>query len=345
MQDSFKKLVYNKYNLTVNLLPLRFLIRITKQKLILPCYHTVSNNYLPHIVNLYSYRNADSFKSDLEFFLKHYIPIDLFDLIKLVKEEAEPESNSFFLSFDDGLKEFYQVIAPILLEMGIPATCFLNSAFIDNKDLFFRYKASMLIELLNRLNRKSKEWGIIKSWFSDNNLPILNYKSVLLNIGYNKKAKMDELAAILNFSFRDYLAKEKPYLTSTQINELIKKGFTFGAHSIDHPEYRYLKFNEQIRQTQESINQITSKFNLNYRVFAFPFTDYEVSEQFFKEINRDDSIGFTAGSAGIKKDSVENNIHRIPMDEYNLKGRTRIKIDYIYYLVKAVFNRNKIIRK
>jgi peptidoglycan/xylan/chitin deacetylase (PgdA/CDA1 family) len=345
MPEFFKKIIFNKYNFLVNILPVNFLIKATKQRLILPSYHLVSDSYLPHIVNLYKYRNIDSFNADLDFLMKYYKPIELFNLIKLIKNRTEPSSNSFFLSFDDGMKEFYHIISPILLEKGIPATCFLNSAFIDNKDMFFRYKASILIELLNKVNRKSKEWEVLKSWFSDNNLPILNYKSVLLNTGYNKKSKMDELAAILNFSFRDYLAKDQPYMTSRQIRELIEKGFTFGAHSIDHPEYRYLKFNEQIRQTQESINQIAGKFNLNYRVFSFPFTDYEVSARFFKVINEDISIGFTAGSAGIKKDSVRNNIHRIQMDEYNLKASSRIKIDYIYYLIKSVFNRNKIIRK
>ena len=342
---NFKKLIYNKYNFSAKILPVNFLIKSSKQKLILPCYHIVSDNYLPHIINLYKYKNIASFKSDLDFLMKHYKPIDMGDLIKIIRNRAEPPANSFFLSFDDGLKEFYDVISPVLLEKGIPATCFLNSAFIDNKDLFFRYKVSVLIELINKTNRKSNEWKLLKSWLSDNNISPANYKTGLLEIQYNEKTKLDELADVLDFNFQNYLEKEKPYLSAQQIHELIKKGFTFGAHSIDHPEYRYISYSEQLRQTRQSIREISDKFKLNYKVFAFPFNDYKVSEQFFRDINSDNSIDFTAGCSGIKQDSVKNNVHRIVMDEYDLKGRDRIKIDYFYYLIKSVFNKNKIIRE
>jgi peptidoglycan/xylan/chitin deacetylase (PgdA/CDA1 family) len=340
-----KKIIYNKYNIFKDILPLNLLVRVTKQRLILPCYHVISDIRLKHIVNLYKYKDVSSFKSDLDFFLKHYKPLDLSGLIKLIKGRSQPPSPSFFLSFDDGLKEFYNLIAPVLLEKGIPATCFLNSAFIDNEDMFFRYKESILIELINGINRKSKEWKILKSWFNDNKMSAASYKKKLLKIKYDRRDMLDELSGILNFSFSDYLEKEKPYLTGGQINELIKKGFTFGAHSIDHPEYRFISFEEQIKQTLGSIDEISRRFSPGYKIFAFPFTDHQVGRQFFEKINGDGTIDFTAGAAGMKRDSIYNNIQRIPMDEYYLGARDRIKIDYIYYLFKSVVNRNKITRR
>lgn len=341
----FRKLVYNRYNFVSYLLPLSFLIKISGQKFILPCYHTISDSYIPHIANLYRYKNISSFRSDLDFFLKYYKPVDLPELIDMIRNDRKPDSNTFFLSFDDGLKEFYHVIAPVLLEKGIPATCFLNSAFIDNKDMFFRYKASVLIDLIKKTSMKSGMWKSINTWFADNQMSIADYRSELLKIKYDSREKLDNLAKLLNFNFRDYLNKEQPYLTNNQIDELIKKGFTFGSHSIDHPEYRYIPLNEQINQTKISVEDIASRFKLNYRVFAFPFTDFNTSLKFFQEINRDNLLDFTTGSAGIKHDSIKNNLQRIPMDEYFLKAAIRIRIDYFYYLIKSFFNRNRIIRR
>jgi peptidoglycan/xylan/chitin deacetylase (PgdA/CDA1 family) len=341
----FRSLLYNRYNFAVNLLPLSLLIKISGQRFILPCYHVISDSYMPHIANLYKYKNISSFRSDLDFFLKYYKPVDLPVLIDMIKNNRKFDSNTFFLSFDDGLKEFYNIIAPILLEKGIPATCFLNSAFIDNKDMFFRYKASILIDLIKNTGRKSGIWKSINIWFADNNMSLVNYRSELLKIKYDSREKLDELAKLLDFNFRDYLNKEQPYLTSYQINELIKKGFYFGSHSINHPEYRYIPLNEQINQTKISVEDIAYRFKLNYRIFAFPFTDFNVPLQFFQEINRDNSLDFTAGCAGIKHDSIKNNLQRIPMDEYFLKAAIRIRIDYFYFLIKSVFNRNRIIRR
>lgn len=341
----FHKAFYYFVSFFEPLAPHNFLISLTDQRFISPVYHAVSDNKPAHLKHLYTVINIKRFKKDLDFILKYYQPVDVSDLISFIRTGNMPEKNLFFLSFDDGLSEFYSIVAPILLEKGVPCTCFLNSAFIDNKDLFFRYKASILVDTISSTNTRSDLWKKIEHWFSENNLSISAYRRELLKINYNNRVKLDELAGIMNFSYRDYLQNTKPYMTSQQISELIEKGFTFGAHSIDHAEYRYITFSDQIRQTRESIGQITNQFKLKYRVFSFPFTDYELSRQFFEEINKDNSIDFTAGCAGIKHDSIKNNIQRIPMDEYELNGRARIKIDYFYYLVKSVFNRNKIIRE
>ena len=93
------------------------------------------------------------------------------------------------------------------------------------------------------------------------------------------------------------------------------------------------------------MKKVTEKFGLDYKIFAFPFTDYNLSSRFFREIEKDYPLDFTFGSAGIKNDSIENNLQRIPMDEYYLKAGKRIKIDYFYYLIKSGFKRNRIIRK
>ena len=54
----------------------------------------------------------------------------------------------FLLSFDDGLSSFYQTIAPILEEESIKAINFVNTDFLDNRELFFRYKVNLIIDKL-----------------------------------------------------------------------------------------------------------------------------------------------------------------------------------------------------
>lgn len=49
------------------------------------------------------------------------------------------------MSFDDGLKECAETIAPLLLKKGIPATFFVNPGFVDNQRLFHKYKASLIL--------------------------------------------------------------------------------------------------------------------------------------------------------------------------------------------------------
>ena len=111
----------------INIIPFSFIKRIGFGKLIIPYYHVVSDEAVPHISHLYKHKRTRQFIDDLEFLLKHYSPIGLWDLIGWVRGKNNPPPNCFLLTFDDGFREIYDVIAPILSDKGIPATFFINS--------------------------------------------------------------------------------------------------------------------------------------------------------------------------------------------------------------------------
>ena len=187
------------------------LSKLTQQNLVCPFYHTISDTHLPHIQNLYSVQSVKKFKSDIDTYLKLYQPIDLQSLIDIVVHKQPIKKRIFFLSFDDGLREVYDVIYPILKQKGIPATIFLNSAFIDNKELFYRYKVSLLIDNLTNENTK-----ILAQEF---NLNATKYevKNFLLALNYSQQEHINSIAKILNIDFNDFLLQKKPYLTTIQI--------------------------------------------------------------------------------------------------------------------------------
>ena len=156
--------------------------------------------------------------------------------------------------------------------------------------------------------------------------------------------KLEPEAYKIMYDFEEYLKSNQPYMTSSQIEALIKKGFTFGAHSIDHPNYSNLSVEDQITQTVKSSNDISQKFELPYKVFSFPFTDYGLSKIFFESINKSLTFDITFGSAGLKSDIQKNHIQRIPLEEYDFSAKMRVKREYFYYVLKTPINLNTIKR-
>ncbi len=322
-------------------IPINLLSKLTCQSVILPFYHTVSDSESIHIKHLYETKSISKFEKELDFLLKDFQAIDFIEYSKCILE-GTPLKNRFLLTFDDGLKEFYTIIAPILKRKGIPAMNFLNSGFVDNKDLFYRYKVSVLIEKLQTSTFSVSTQHAIKKWFLEQGITLDdNYKG-LLKITYQQKETLESLAQIISFDFKDYLNEEEPYLTSKQINELIEQGFNFGAHSIDHPPYHTIHLEEQIRQTKESIHTISSDFNLNCNTFSFPFTDFNVSKTFFNEIKS--NVELTFGCAGLKNDSVNFNKQRIPFEFDGFNGEEILRGEYLYYIFKSLLNKNTIHR-
>ncbi|MFN6943612.1 MAG: polysaccharide deacetylase family protein [Cytophagaceae bacterium] len=323
--------------------PVSWLSTITGQRFIAPFYHCISDEPVSHIRHLYSIKNKKSFEKDLDYLLKYFEPLNLSSLLDSINTDRPLKKNTFLLSFDDGLKEFYNVAAPILKRKGVPAVCFLNSDFLDNKDLFFRYKASLLIEKL-KSERSVKK---VANFLKEKEFSIVDLKQYILCVDYNSRAVLDELAQILEVNFNEYLEKEKPYMDSGQVKGLIKQGFYFGAHSVDHPMFCEISEEAQLWQIQSSVSDICQKFDLDYKVFSFPFSDYGVNESLFEKMYRFNNslVDLSFGTAGIKMDVCKNHVQRIPMEYHSFSARKLIFAEYLYYMIKAPFNKNRIIRK
>lgn len=327
-------------------IPFQSLVTLSKQLQFSPFYHAIGNpEAMPHIRNLYRSRTAREFEKDLDFLLKHFQPIGLEDLLKSAQHQENIASNCFFLSFDDGLREVHDIAAPILKKKGIPATIFLNADFVDNRDLFFRYKASLIIDCLKKNKYSSAKKEALQQLLM---LPALSNDKTLfqkiLSIEYADRQILDSAAALLDIDFDDFLKKQQPYLTSAQIQSLQLDGFTIGGHSADHPLYSKISLKEQLLQTQKSVHFVKANFDLPYGAFAFPFTDHGVSKSFFEKAQQENIFDISFGTAGLKAMEFPFHFQRFPMEGKNWSAEDLIKTEYLYFLIKRMFGKHLIKR-
>lgn len=307
-----------------------------------PYYHIVSDEGLLHIKHLYKHKNKMQFKGDLDFLLSNFCPIDLKDLLDCIKRGNPFPQHSILLTFDDGFREMHDVVAPILLKKGISATFFLNSDFIDNRNLCYQHKASILVESLQGVSFSSIRK--IRELLKLNELECNDIRIKLLSMAYQEREVMDEIAQIIGMDFNDYLSKNKPYLTTEQIRKLLRDGFYVGAHSIDHPDYSSLSLGDQLRQTEESLRYIRKQFYLDYGAFAFPHSDSYVSKEFYEEIYRRGLLDISFGGAGIVLDTFKNNIQRFSLEKPFLPARQIVAYQFTKKMRRIVAGRDIIIR-
>jgi peptidoglycan/xylan/chitin deacetylase (PgdA/CDA1 family) len=303
---------------------IHLLTSITKKKIIVPFYHTVAERPLPHIKHLYRMKTVTEFQIDLDFLLKHFEPIDVDTLHHLHIHNTIPKKPVFHLTFDDGLKEIYEIVAPILLKKGVPATFFISSGFVNNAALFYRHHAGLAVEELLKKGTLTE--------------PL---KTEILSCKYENREKLFQYFS--PSQVEDFLSHEKPYLTTAQIQTLNNQGFAVGTHSVDHPYYEHISLVEQLRQTQESIDIISSIINQKLKLFAFPFTDFNVSKRFFEEI--EPFIDLSFGTAGLKNDEIPINFQRIGGEKDTIESMAVIlKKAYLKYIVNCILKRNTIYR-
>jgi hypothetical protein len=257
-------------------------------KFIIPTYHSVSDCEIPHLSKIIKIRDKRTFIKDLDFFLKYFTPVNSY------QEFLKPSkvNKNFILTFDDGYQEIYNVIAPILVEKGVNAIFFLTTEFLDNKSLFYRNKASLIVLELEKIKRKQIKLDFLKLDFG-----IIEINEIL-KIGYRNRSILDKIALRIDLDFNDYLNSKSPYLTTEMVFELKKKGFIIGSHTVDHAHYSELSITDQIYDSSFSSNLIFEKFKLDYKVFAFPFSDKFAKPEIFNTIYND--IDFTFGTNHLK---------------------------------------------
>ena len=267
----------------------------------LPFYHVVSDEHLPHILN-YPYRNRHDFEKELDFFLQYFKPVTLEELAS----GTCAGKKVFHLTFDDGLRECADIIAPILLKKGIPATFFINTAFAGNKELFHRYKASLILSKLRQKPNRTVEKILAGHLMKGGRV---------LSAGYTDMHVLRDVALLLKIDYEKYLRKKKPYLTWEQIKQLAASGFTIGAHSHTHPEFWKLPPVDQLREVKLSMDMVVEVVNPAIKAFSFPYTDSGVPAKVLDAIRKEGICDITFGTAGIKYDRQVSHFQRYPVEQ------------------------------
>ena len=302
----------------------------------LPVYHCVSNESLPHLKHIIRYKNTRQFEQDLDFLSLHFQFISWNEFKDFISGTFRPKKKIALLTFDDGLREFYEVVMPVLERKGIYAINFINPLFIDNNALMFRCKASLLAEKIKESQKINPEiFSILK--------PKINPVRQMLAIGFLQQNRLDQLAEILEVDFDVFLQQQRPYMTFDQLKSLTRKGFGISSHSWDHPVYHELSVDQQLETTNKTFSYLKQHHFL-YESFAFPFTDFGVKKEFFDRLFQNEEIFCTFGCAGLKLDSVEKNVQRIPMENGETAEST-IKKEMAYFKLKKILNKNRIVRK
>ena len=300
----------------VGAMPFDLARRLSHTRILQPYYHLVSDDCVPHFQYCGWFPGVDRFKRDLDYLLRHFKPMDLRDFIVSLRSDKKPADNRFLLSFDDGYREMYEIVRPILLEKGVPATFFVNSASVDNKQLIFYNAVS-----------------VAKSRLGVNRLPI--------EMPFKRQAELAIFCRQEGVDLSSYLQETRPYLSSTQIATMIRDGFTFGGHSVDHAPFVELSHTEQLEQVKSSV-EFLRPLGVNYSAFAFPGSDRGSTNALFRELTTELDVSF--GTSSGRRDPIRNHFQRTSFETKSGSAAQIVGERWAVEGFRRVMGRNTVMR-
>lgn len=260
----------------------------------------------------------DDFRNQVDELPKAYEMATMESAWEFLQGRYEPQKDLCLLTFDDGLREHYAEVTPILAERGVQGVFFLISGCIENQKVAAVHKNHFLMAAMEfedyrgAVEKRLRESPLIPSLNVSAERARATYRwdtqevaefKYLLNFCVSETARNQVLDELFQDSFRDEAAFARElYVTWDEAIEMQTAGMSLGGHSHSHRALGKMDEAEQrldLEQCSELLRarvgpQTLWPFSYPYGKPGDAFTDQTVRE--LQRLKFDCSFATVVGS-------------------------------------------------
>lgn len=218
--------------------------------------------------------SVSGFERQMRFVRDNFTPLSLADVLDTLDRGAPLPPRSLVVTFDDGHFDNYTNAFPVLKSLGVPATIFLSTAYIDSPhtpfwfdrvaQLFFHAPAGQMalreLEYTATLGttqtRRHETGQLLRRLKREPNV--------------RRLAVLDELEALLAQHVPAGKAPRRSAMTWDEVRKMASAGIEFGSHTVTHPILSRLDDAEVLRELSDSRERIRSQTGRPTDTVAYP---------------------------------------------------------------------------
>lgn len=310
------------------------------KKITIVTYHFVRKKSNNKFFKKLKYLNLTQFKKQISFFKKNYDFIDPNYLELYKNEKKKIPKNPILLTFDDGYKDHFKFVFPILKKNNIKAIFFPISSTINTNTIIQANIIQLLLSVVC-IDKIYEEIVYLVNVLSSKLETKTNIKTLIAKIKKNKNRTFDNDQVIifkkllqtylplklrnkiLNILYKKYINIKKKklnkilYMSLRQLKILKKNGMVIGSHTHTHQRFSHLNTAQKKYEIKKSLSFLISnklvEFNKYY--FCYPYGDYDLmSDIFLKKHNFIFAFNTTPKIANLTKNSF--NLSRYDTNDF-----------------------------
>jgi len=234
----------------------------------------------------------DQLKKQIESLSKEWTFVSLIDYVDGLLEKRKLPKNCCILSFDDGLRDHYEFVLPILSYFGISGAFFVSSLSISKSFLFdvhviqhlvARFSSEILTMRLNhairlispddadRLLASNHQEKADQVYYYETD-PLRRRAKYIMNFALPEPLRRD----VALFMFREEFGREEDfahrlYLTPIQLRRMSDKGMTIGSHGHRHIAMSFCDIEQKKEELNLSRQLIESWISRSVWAFCYPW--------------------------------------------------------------------------
>jgi len=199
---------------------------------------------------------------------RHYHVLTVEDLAQRLQEGRAPH-NALAITFDDGYRDNLTHAAPILSRLGLPATIFLVTGYIDTPRALWFDRLAMAFKSGTARRVELSDGRILALTTEKERLAALSAAWALLKLlpDDERSSSLEQLIQTLR------AVPERPkrlMLGWDEVNALRGLGFSIGAHTVTHPIMSRLTQSQVRDEVYGSKAAIEKGVGASVRAFAYP---------------------------------------------------------------------------
>ena len=282
----------------------------------------------------FRYLNFDNFRRQLDYFQSTGYMLSMKEFIDIINGDI-PLKDGYVLSFDDGIRDHYDIVFPELVKRELWGIFFISSLPLTHSKMLDVHKIHCLLgryggkEMLSSLRSdfhfdtiptENKKNNFSETYLNQNNDKDTYIFKRTLNYILEDDVRRNVINALMLKYFNENDLVNSYYMTEGQILEMHSAGMLIGAHSVNHSVMSKLTHDKQNEEINDSFLVIENILkNKSLRLFCYPYGGHESytyqTESLLKK--NDCKASFTTESRKVTKKDLIDSPYAIPRIDCN----------------------------
>jgi peptidoglycan/xylan/chitin deacetylase (PgdA/CDA1 family) len=294
-------------------------------------------------INDWTQLTVSDFAAQMDYLRNHYHPVPLPKMVDML-ESGRVDPHSIAVTFDDGYKSNHDLAYPILKKFEIPATVFITSGFVLQKEIQTRFLwpdfiSALLISYsgetldLNDFGLSQYNLGSARSLYNVRNDISERLKAM-------DTAEAEHIIVTLNEKYGGIIQHERftDYRPMTQ-NEVCRLAgsdlITIGAHSRNHPILSRIGSKRLEDEICGSKKDLESMIGAEVTEFAYPNGRWEdINNNAVAMTARHFDCAVTTEAGSNRPGHNKYLLRRIGIGRNLTLSQFRIMLSGVYYLAQ-----------
>jgi peptidoglycan/xylan/chitin deacetylase (PgdA/CDA1 family) len=214
-----------------------------------------------------SAHEADLFADQLSYLTQNFRVVAFANMLDHIREHGGPAPDEIVLTFDDGLRNNFSVVYPLLRKFNAPATFFVCPGLINSKKWLWNHDARCRLQTLGpeRLKELSRHVAA----------PAHTVESFIFwmkTLPFHERRRVEEYVAVASRHFIPTAEQHSAYdiMSWDELRSLDPELVTVGSHTFTHQILTKLQSDDLEFELRESRQELEEKLDRPVPYFCYP---------------------------------------------------------------------------